>query len=752
MGSFWNVMTRSCGVHLPGHGTAREQTAPTPAAKGRLPVSPLTGSAIVAVTLFVAGVALGSDVQKMAQSVTIYRDDYGVPHVWGKTDADCVFGVMYAQCEDNFWQLEEDYIRALGRASEIYGEKTVISDWLVRLFRVEELSRAEYDRASPKIRGLCDAFAAGVNHFIAKNPGRAPRLLTHWEPWYLLAFQRQPPRRLTTLRILPTEVAAEFKRSAGGEPPAGAMGLLELETGLPADEEGSNMWVVGPGRSTTGHSLLLINPHVEFFGAGQRFEMHVHSRDGWNVSGFAILGTPYPRSGHNPYLGWSHTNNYADTTDVYLEHPAPRDPAAYRFGAGLRSVVEWQGTIKVRSEADVVTRQFRFRRTHHGPVVAVRGEDLLTVRIARHEEGGVLEQRHAIGRSRTLGEFRRALAQRALTGSNTIYADRKGNIYYVHGNAMPRRSTQFDWSQPVDGSNPQTDWQGYHSLEELPQALNPRSGFLQNCNSTPFRVTDDGNPDPGAYPAYMVPEQDNGRARVSRRILASRPKWSFDEWARAAFDTTVISAEEKTPGIVAAWEALRKVNPAQAGRLEKPVSELRAWDGRGTPDSVAMTLYILWFQRQSDAGAETSDPLRDLLAVVELLERDWGTWRVPWGEINRLQRVHTSGTEEKFSDGRPSLPVWGAPGQAGVVFVFSARAEQGQKRRYGTMGHSYVSVVEFGKRPRALSLLVFGQSAGPASRHYLDQAPLYSEKRFKPAWFQLDEIKAHLERKYHPGR
>lgn len=725
--------------------------------------------AVAALSAAGAGETSGA---KLARSVTIYRDTYGVPHIYGSTDASVVFGLMYAQAEDNFWQLEEDYIHGLGRAAELYGEKDLAPQLLYRAFEVDRRAKEEYRQAAPALQALCDAFAAGVNYYLETHPEVKPRLIERLEPWFILAFERGvPSSALASAGVKPDEVRAAIPEIKGWRPEAGdwrpGPPLDRLQppvSSLEPGEEGSNMWAISPARSATGRAMLLINPHVGFFGGGQRYEAHLHSKQGINVSGFAILGTPYIRSGHNEYLGWSHTNNYADTADIYAEKfDDPNNPLVYRYGDGHRLATEWTDEVRIKTDKGIETRRFRFRKTHHGPVVAIKDGEALALRVAALDEGGKFVQRWAMAKARSLKQFREALARRALTGSNTIYADRKGNIFYVHGNAIPRRSASFDWSKPVDGSNPQTEWQGYHALDELPQFTNPKTGFLQNCNSTPFLTTAEGNPNKADFPAYMAPEEDTPRARRSRQILSGTAKFTFEEWARAALDTTVETAENQVALLAGEWQRAQKADAARAARTAEAVAELRAWDRISRNTSLAMTLYVRWQEivlrnRRSQRGAaekkaddEPFPNVRALESVMKALETDFGNWRVPWGKLNRLQRIHTSGTLEQFSDERASVPVPGAPGTLGVLFSFVPRSETGTKRRYGVSGNTYVSVVEFGKKVRARSLLVFGQSADPTSPHFFDQAQLYSEQQFKPAWFELAEISKHLERAYHPG-
>jgi acyl-homoserine lactone acylase PvdQ len=687
-----------------------------------------------------------------------------VPHIYGPTDAAVVFGLMYAQAEDNFWQLEEDYIRALGRAAEVHGERQLQNDLALRAFEVTRLAQAEYARLDAPTRELLEAFAAGVNYFLATRPDVKPRLLERFEPWFPLAFERAAGARAfgrAGLRPQEVKLAARVDAPAA---PAEASALEELFADFFADDAhaGSNMWAIRPSKSASGRAMLFINPHVGFFGGGQRYEAHLASRQRLNVSGFAILGTPYIRSGFTGRLGWSLTNNAADISDLYIIHfDDPANPLAYRYAGGYRTATEWTEAVRVRTDAGIETRRYRFRKTHHGPIVGERDGKPLAMRVARMAEGGQAAQSWAMNRARSLAEFRAALDRRALTGSNFIYADRKGNVMYVHGNAVPRRATQFDWTKPLDGSDPETEWQDYHALADLPQLVNPPSGWVQNCNSTPFLTTSEGNPAKENYPVYLAPEDDTPRAQSSRRLLSAKAKFTFDEWTRAATDSYVMRAETELPALLALWEKLTVADVPRAEKLRPVIEELKAWDRYAPLESVPATLFIVWLQatlvRDEDEPAAASAVPADEFAKIRALEKavadlegKFGTWRVPWGELNRLQRRHTSG-EEPFSDEMPSLPVRGGPSPAGLVFTYNAPATKETRRRYGVSGNSYVAVVEFGRKPRARSIVTFGQSADPGSKHYFDQAPLYARGEFKSAWFTLGEIRKNLSRSYRPG-
>jgi penicillin amidase len=725
---------------------------------------------LILVSLYLSGnntFAADKATENLARSVTIYRDTFGVPHIYGRRDESVVFGLMYAQAEDNFWQLEEDHINKLGRVAEVYGQSRLAGDLMARLFETNKRAQDEYKSLSPAMRKLCDAYAAGINYYLERHPEVRPRLIQRYEPWFALITGAPS---VASLGITMQEVRDLFKDLPAAPVPSASPGES-------IEAEGSNMWAISPRKSQSGQALLFINPHVGFFGGGQRYEAHLRSNQGLNISGFSMLGSPYIWTGHNENLGWSHTNTGADSTDVYIEtFDDAKNPLRYAYGNDYRSAVEWTDEIRVNNAGATETKRFTFRKTHHGPVVAVRAGKFLAVRAASIEVSGRLfEQKWAMARSRSLAEFKSAMAQRRLTGSNTMYADRRGNIFYIHGNAMPRRSTKFDWSKPVDGANAETDWRGLHEISELPQVLNPSSGWIQNCNSTPFLTSGTDNPERSRYPVYMAPDEDTARAQMSRRILSSKEKFSFEEWARASLNTHVILGETLVPELVSIWDSLRKSDAAKADKLAEPIAVLKSWDYESRIDSVPTTLFMLYFEQlqrvnrernaqQTDNTTLAPTTLGERLSKIDgaakitaferalnELQNDFGKWQVDWGEINRLQRVHTSGTLEKFDDAKRSVPVPGASGQAGTLFTFNAKREAGQNRRYGISGNSYLAVVEFSPRVRARSLLVFGQIADPKSPHFFDQADLYSTKQYKTAWFELNEIKRNIERSYRPG-
>lgn len=696
--------------------------------------------------------ALESSAEKRARSVTIYRDAYDVPHIYGRSDTDVVFGAAYAQGEDNFQRVEEYYIRSIGRAAEVFGEKELKADVLNHELEAVKLSQEEYKNLDQRTRSLCDAYAAGLNYFLSQHPQTKPRLITHFEGWHVLAFYRW----LWFISDVPFLTGLKDEE-------LGIARIVNPEHKLPF---GSNGWAVAPAKSADGRAMLFLSPHDYYFSEWTAYEMHLHSDEGWNLSGEFPIGGMLADLGFNENLGWTVTTNYPDVGDVYAEtFDDAKRPLAYRYGDGYRMATEWKETIKIKTSLGVQEKTFTFRKTHHGGIVAERDGKPLAIKLAKYEIGGsgYIKQYYAMSKARSLSEFKTAVAQQGHSYHNMVYADRAGNILYLYSGAVPRRSPKFDWDNPVDGSLPETEWQGYHTLAEMPQILNPKSGFVQSCNSSPFTTLDEGNLKPENYPKYMVREGDNERARRSRKILSSQAKFSFDDLTRLAFDTRVGEAANELPLLFADWERLQRTD-VQRAALRPVIEELKAWNQISTIDSVAMTVFAgyhrnLYSKYQWRENAfffpQDSQPVKDgarikaLEEIIAALEKDWGTWRVKWGDRTRLQRPATN--DLSFKDSEPSLPVAGAPGYLGVVFNFYTVVTPGQQKRYGNIGSGYVAVVEFGEKVRARSVVVFGESAEPHSKHFFDQAPLFARGEFKPAWFTLEEIKSHLERAYHPG-
>jgi penicillin amidase len=693
---------------------------------------------------------------RMAQGVTIYRDSWGVPHIHGQTDEHVAFGFAYAQAEDYFWQVEDTYILALGRYSEVHGAKGLNSDMLNRAFEVVPKSRVAYRDLEPEYQRLCGAFALGLNYYLAKHPDVKPRVITHFEPWHMLAFGRQV---LLELTFRYTRLSHNYLPRAYSQVWAAA---------------GSNGWAIAPQRTKSGHAMLLVNPHLPWFGFSQMYEAHLKSDEGWSFAGATMYGNCVPTLGHNEHLGWTYTTNEPDIADVWrVTFDDPKHPLRYRYGEGHREASEWSETIRIKTGDKFVDRVVKLRKTHHGPVVVKEDDEhYLAARIAGLDSVRMMRQQMECVKAKNFAEFEKALDQQQFPIMNVIYADKAGNIMFLYNGLVPRRDPQFNWSLPVDGADPRTEWGGLHPVKDLPRVFNPADGYVQNCNSSPFTTCDNDNPNRADFPRYMVEdaEDDKRRAKMSRQILREMNDVTFEDVERAAYDTKLFWPQEYLPQYAVELEKLKATNPQLATRVEPYLQHLLAWDCRVTPESTQAPLCEAWYEELygMDYPAEKLLPqyvdhperqFEALSTAARKLTSRHGTWQVPWAELFRSQRqLHLSDlTEIAFDDKKPSLPTLAAPGPLGVVFTqyyspsINIPFVLSMNKRYGLVGTSYLAVYEFGPKIRSASVLNYGQSGEPNSPHYFDQAKLLSDRKLKPDLFDWPKVVAGATRVYHPG-
>lgn len=665
--------------------------------------------------------------EEMAQKVKIYRDNYGVAHIYGPTDANVIFGAAYARVEDRFHKIDQIYTMALGKNAEAYGKKAMYSDILVRAFEIPELSKEEYKNASPEFKEICNAYSAGINYYLMKNPDKEFTVIDEFKPWYIFAGLRMVHlSQVLRMGLNPNEVQESINMQTFNE---------------------SNMWAISPEKSANENAMLCLNPHLQF---DEPYEIHLHSEDGLQISGAYIQGlgiTPF--FAYNEYLGWSLTGNQANSVDIYNEtFDNSNDSLLYKYGNEYRKAEIWQNTIKIKTKDGLKRKVITFRKTHHGPILAQRNGKELAVKVAKMEEGGMAQQLYSMAKSHGIADLKKAIKNCAIPRHNIMAADKDGNIFYAYCPPIPRRDTNFDWSEPVDGSNPATDWKGYHTLDELPQVMNPESGFIQNCNTTPFTTTNDDNPQRDDYPDYIAEtEKDYLRAKLLRRVLANDDSFNFEEWSKLAFDTYIMKAEEELPALFEEWNNYKNSGMKYNNKLQKAVEILTNWDKRGAVNSVATTLFVLWHEKRSETEEEDWENIYALKSVIQECDSLYSDWKIKWGDINRLQRPK----QGKYNDDRNSLPVGGVSDNLGTIFAFRSQKRKNTIKRYGYYGQSYVCVIEFGDRVKSKSIIPFGQSSDPESSHYFDQAELFAKKEFKPSLYYLTEIKDNLDRVYHPG-
>lgn len=717
---------------------------------------PLTLAQDAAVTAMV-------DPDQLASEVTIHRDAYGVPHIFGQTDESVVFGYGYAQAEDNFWQVEDVYILALGRYSEVHGPKGLNSDLLNRAFEIVPRCQRDFAALDKTSQQLYAAFVAGINLYLETHPEVRPRLIQHFEPWHVLAYYRH----------VALEMGFRFTGLSSH--------YLPRRNSQIWTATGSNGWAIGGERTESGHAMLLANPHMPWFGFAQLTEAHLQSNGGpdgqaWNFIGAGFYGCPMLALGHNEHLGWTLVSNEPDVADTWrIRFTNPENPLAYEYDGDWRTADTWKETILVRKSRRMEKREFEFRKTHHGPIVHRENDKaMLAAKISGLFETVPMRQSLQMAKAKNLGEFRSALAMMQIIYMNILVADCDGNLQFVYTGRVPRRNPNYDWSQPVEGSDPATEWLGFHSLDEMPQVLNPAAGFLQNCNSSPFITTDSDNPRREDFPVYMIGDADQYRRRALRslEILRSMNHVSFKQWQQAAFDTEVYWARQELPKFADKFQNLEQDDPSLATRVRPYFEHLLAWDAKITSDSTAATLCHAWYEQLYGRGYpgeqlrekyvdQPAEQLAALVRAADRLQTMHGKWQVPYGELYRVQRLANAADlfDIRFDDDGPSIPSLGGHGPMGVIFTqyYSPSLDIPwliqQRKRYGLVGTSYLGAYEFSPDGvRGASLVPFGVNGDPASPHYSDQTKLLTQHTMKPELFEKHQVVQGAVRSYHPGQ
>ncbi|MBO6573912.1 MAG: penicillin acylase family protein [Rhodothermales bacterium] len=724
--------------------------------------------------------------QETAERVTITRDDWGIPHIYGPTDADAVFGMVYAQAEDDFNRVETNFINAMGRLAEAEGEDEIYRDLRMKLFIDPDSLRAMYDESPAWLVALMDAWADGLNYYLHTHPEVTPRVITRFEPWMALSFSEGSIggdiERVSIGRLEEfyggdprAMVSAPLREAAGltppeEGPPSTALGAAIAEVFVPDEEfhaepTGSNGFAIAPDKSATGEALLFINPHTSFF---FRSELHMKSDEGLDAYGAVTWGQFFVYQGFNEDAGWMHTSSGVDNIDEFVEDVVEQDGALfYRYGDELRPVQVKEITVPYLAEdGSMAERTFETFRTHHGPIV--RDLDGEWVAVAMMEEPmQALMQSYGRTKARNLADYRENMEMHTNSSNNTVYADSEGNIAYWHSNFIPRRDNRFDFTSPVDGSDPATDWDGVLSIEETPNVFNPPNGWLQNTNNWPFSAAGQFSPDQDDYPRYVQRSGENARGINAIRVLSREDAFTLQSLTDAAFDPYLSAFAEMIPVLVSAYD--RTAASALKERVAEPLQTLREWDYMWGEESVPTTLAVYWAEQTRpsamrnarDAGlsleAYMASPgarpllLKGLSEAVDTLAAHFGSWQTPWGEVNRFQRL-TGDIRQPFSDDGPSIPVGFTSARWGSLASFGARTYPGTVRRYGTSGNSFVAAVAFGDSVRAMAVTAGGLSSDPDSPHFNDQAERYANGNLREVYYYPEQLEQHTEEVYHPGQ
>ena len=700
-----------------------------------------------------------SRVRQHAENVRIVRDNWGIAHIYGKSDADTVFGAVYAQAEDDFGRIERNYLTGLGWLAQAEGETAIFSDLRRRLFVDPHRLQQAFRNSPPWLKTLMVAWSDGLNCFLSKHPGVKPRVIHRFEPWMALSFTEGSiggdieSVDVDKLRefYAPAQPRAEMAAVAAQPPPGG-----------------SNGFAIAPSRSASGHALLWINPHTSYY---FRCELQMVSEQGLNVYGALTWGQFFVYQGFNAHNGWMHTSYGGDAVDEYAEAIVKMpDGLYYRYGSELRKLQVSRISISFKQGGGVGVRQFTVYHSHHGPIVRAQSggpwnSRWIAVKLLE-DPVPALAQSYLRTKTTDYASFRKIQDMRTDTSNNTVYADADGTIAYFHGNFIPKRDVRFDFTHPVDGSDPATEWQGPHALDETITLLNPSSGWIQNTNNWPFSAAGSASPQRADYPAYMWIRGENPRGIHAVEVLQNIHDVTLDGLIAAGYDSHLTAFEVLLPSLLQDFDDLPAQDPRR-DELAEPIMSLRTWDRRTAADSVPTAVAVFWgrelIERKGAQASINGQPVYDYLAAhltpadrldalaaaVAKLQRDFGRWQIPWGEINRFQRL-TDDVVQTFDDAKASLPVGFASSMWGALASFESEYPRRTKRIYGAVGNSFVAAVDFGPVIRAKAIMSGGESGDPASPHFTDQALMFTQGRFRDVLFSREDVLAHAERSYRP--
>ncbi|MGA2596043.1 MAG: penicillin acylase family protein [Bryobacteraceae bacterium] len=692
--------------------------------------------------------------EREAGRVTIIRDDWGIAHIYARTNADTVFGTMYAQAEDDFNRVETNYINAMGRLAETEGESKIYQDLRMKLFIDPQAAMKNYEASPAWLKELMNAFADGLNYYLFKHPEVKPRVIQRFEPWMALTFTEGSIGG-DIERVNLTQLQEFYDKGSHATPTA--------DTRL-VEPGGSNGIAIAPSNTRAHHALLLINPHTSFF---FRSELQMVSQEGLNAYGAVTWGQFFIYQGFNDHAGWMHTTSGVDAVDEYLETVTRRgDRFYYRYGKEERPVMATEIVVQYRTANGMAEKKFTVYRTHHGPIVRELNGKWISIRLMQ-EPIKALTQSYTRTLAKDYKSFRQTMELKANSSNNTVFADSDGDIAYFHGNFIPRRDTSFDWTKPVDGSNPATEWQGLLNVDETPHLLNPKNGWLYNVNNWPWSAAGASSPKKEDYPVYVETGVESARGLHAIRLLRDTKDFTLDSLIAAAYDSYLPWFEKTIPALVKSWDDAPSSNPLKS-KLSGQIDFLRHWDLRWGVTSVPTSLAVFWGEDMRHRAAENarasgmsvedyivtkvppSQLLDSLDAASDKLQADFGAWNTPWGDINRYQRL-TGDLVQPFSDSQPSIPVGFTYSQWGSLASFSARRYPKTKKWYGTGGNSFVAAVEFGERVRAKAVTAGGESGHPSSPHFNDEAQRYSTGELRDVYFYRSQLAGHTEKTYHPG-
>ena len=669
--------------------------------------------------------------------VEIIRDKFGVPHLYGQRDADVVFGLAYAQAEDDWATMQEIVVAARGNLAQQRGADAAVTDYLVHLLRVWPTTNAGYPDLPQNIREIAEAYAHGTNLWALEHPDEVwDDVLPVTGEDVIAGFVFKTPFFYGLDGVF-KELFEETRSKEISLGPDNAF----LWTEKPKYPIGSNAIAVAPSRSTDGHTRLLINSHQPFAGPVAWYEARLKAEEGLDIAGGVFPGAPVILHGHNRNLGWANTVNKPDLADVYVLEVNPDNPNQYRLDGEWRDMDVSVATIKVKLFGPLEWHAQRaVKYSEHGPVLETE-HGVYAVRYAGMGETRQLVQYHSLNRANNLEEWLDAMRLQALPSINYVYGDKDGNIAYIYNAQMPKRIDGWDWQKYLPGDRSELIWSEYHDFDALPQLINPPSGFVFNANNTPFEATDEADDlRPESFPVTMgIETQMTNRGYRGLELLRPDTQISAEEFKDYKFDKTY-SKDSELAKLIEVWLAEDFSGEPDMEAAQKLLADFDMsadMDDRNAAVAVLAGEPVVWAQIQGTPMPDTIQSLRD--TVAHLMEH-WGRLDVPWGEVNRIRR------------GQVDLPLGGGPDLLRAVY---ARLPQDDGRLVAQGGDTMIYIADWAPDGslKSESIHQFGSATlDETSPHYADQTPLYATEQFREIPWDREALEAEATRTYKPGQ
>jgi len=678
--------------------------------------------------------AVHSNTAAAADEATIYRDEYGIPHVFASTLESAAYAIGYAQAEDRLEELLKNYRRANGTMAEVSGPDSYRTDLIQRMWRHSEISREKYSQVSPKMRASIEAYIDGVKAFMREHPEQVPKWAQEIHPWDVIALGRY------IIWGWPLGEAGGDLQRAGIQPD-------------PVAYRGSNEMLIAPNRTAMNAPIAVIDPHLSWYGEFRFYQVRIYAGD-YNVSGVSILGVPFPSLGHSRYCSVAMTTGGPDTSDIYEEELNPANQRQYRYDGQWRDMKVVKEKIGVKKNDTIDWREVEIEYTGHGPIVAHKDGKAYSMAIPYAGEIGLTDQIYEMMTARNLDEMKRALSHLQLMAQNIMVGTVQGDIFYLRNGRVPIRAKGVDPSKPIPGNTSATEWQGLHPLNDLVQILNPPNGYMHNCNVTPFAMMKNSPLVPDKYTPYIYNASRTAprhqRAEMMTELLDAANKVTLDDAINIAFSPQVYHADLWQARLKTAWS---KAGNAAAADAAEVFDLIQKWNRRSDAESEGALAFYAFkkglgpeIARQVEVPADLTDD--QLIAAVgkaaEWLKSSFGSLRAPYGKYFRVGR---QGGDRTFPVGGGSLN-----GGANNVAMATPRAisfSAAGKEMVGAGGQTSTQIVVLTNPPKSYAIIPLGESDHKESGHWDDQAEkLFSKSKAAPTFFlDKNELMKHVTAK-----